>query len=57
MAYKDGENFTTYCDKPYDRHKYKLNLKSGKAIIHDDYDVVRNMWFQWAPHCTTIEVI
>lgn len=57
MVYKDGENFTTYCDKPYNRHKYKLLLKSGKSITHDDYDVVRNMWFQCAPHCSTIEVI
>ena len=32
--------FMTYfkqtCDKPYDRHKYKLVFKNKKAVVFDD---------------------
>ena len=35
--------FMTYfkqtCDKPYDRHKYKLVFKNRKAIVFDDWDL------------------
>ena len=41
------KNFTTYCDKPYDRNKYKLVLKNGKAIVLEDYDQVRQLWYQF----------
>ena len=47
MAYKDGETFTTYCDKDYDRHTYKLVLNNGKAVIIEDYEVVRSFWYQY----------
>jgi len=44
MAYKDGENFTTYCDKDYDRHHYKLVFENGKGIVFGDYDTLREYW-------------
>ena len=47
MAYKDGENFTTYCDKDYDRHTYKLVLKNGKSVTFEDYNVMRYHWYQY----------
>jgi len=57
MAYKDGEDFTTYCDKEYGRHTYKLVLKSGKAVIFDDYETLRAHWFHWKPNCDHIEIL
>lgn len=57
MAYKDGGTFTTYCDKPYNKHKYKLVLGCGKSLTFDDYDVVKTLWLQWSSHCSTIKVI
>ena len=57
MAYKDGEDFTTYCDKPYDRHTYKMVLKSGKEVIFEDYEMMRAHWFHWKPNCESIEIL
>jgi hypothetical protein len=59
MAYKDGENFTTYCDEPYDRHLYKVVLKNGKALIFDDYEIARAFWWNnnQTGNLRTIEVI
>lgn len=51
------KTFTLTSQEPYNRHKYKLILKSGKAIIHEDYETIRAMWFQWNKHCSTIEVL
>ena len=48
MAYKDGETFTTYCDKPYDQHQYKVVFNNGKAIIFPEYLMARDFWWQ---HC------
>ena len=57
MKYQDGKNFTTYCDKLYDRHKYKLHLKNGKAIVLEDYDQVRQFWYMYRQQMKTVEVI
>ena len=57
MAYKDGEVFTTYCDKPYDKHNYKLVLKNGKSIILDDYEQVRAMWYQFRQQLERVDVV
>ena len=46
MAYKDGEVFTTYCDKPYDQNEYKIVFKNGKAIIFPEYEMMRSFWWQ-----------
>ena len=57
MAYKDGEVFETYCDKPYEKHTYKIVLKNGKAIIFEDYDVMRYHWYQYKNYATHVEIV
>ena len=57
MAYKDGGIFESYCDKPYDRHTYKLILSNGKAIILEDYDQVRVFWYQFRQQLKSLEVL
>ena len=57
MAYKDGETFTTYCDKDYDRHTYKVVLNNGKSIAFESYSQMRYQWYQWRNNCSHVEVI
>ncbi len=57
MAYKDGEDFTTYCDKPYDRHHYKLKMKNGKCVTFEDYEMMRAHWYHWRPNVETVLII
>ena len=40
--------FTQTSDGLYDRHKYKLIFKNRKAMIFDDYETLRKVWFEWA---------
>ncbi len=40
--------FTQTSDAPYDRHKYKLIFKNKKAMVIDDWDLLRNTWFNYA---------
>jgi hypothetical protein len=56
MAYKDGKTFTTYCDKPYNRHKYKITIQNSDPVTVDSWDVARAIWFQH-PNCVRIEVV
>ena len=46
MAYKDGENFKTYCDKPYDKHVYRIEWKDGSRSEFDNYEIMRYVWYQ-----------
>ena len=42
MASQENEGlktFTTYCDKPYDRHHYVINFKDGKTLTVDEYEL------------------
>ena len=57
MAYKDGEVFTTYCDKSYDRHSYKIKLKNGKSITYDDYEIMRYHWYQYRHEAVSVVLI
>lgn len=57
MAYKEGETFTTYCDKDYDRHTYKLVLLNGKCIVLDDYRTITYHWYNYKDHASHIEVL
>jgi len=57
MAYKDGENFTTYCDKDYDRHHYKLVFENGKGIVFGDYDTLREYWWMYRVKALRVEVL
>ena len=54
---KKLETFTSTCDKPYDRHTYKLVLNNGKAVILEDYEMVRAYWFQFKEHLKSVEVL
>jgi len=56
MAYKDGETFTTYCDKDYDRHTYNLVLKDGRSVIIEDYNLVKYYWYQYRKVMSHVEV-
>ena len=40
--------FTQTSDGLYDRHRYKLIFKNKKAAIFDDYEQLRNAWFNLA---------
>ena len=59
MAKRKLKTFTNTCNKDYDRHHYRLILKSGKAIVLEDYESARNLWFQMcgAGNCERIEVV
>ena len=57
MAYKEGETFTTYCDKHYDGHTYRLVLNNGKSITFDSYEVMRYHWYKYRQHASCIEVL
>ena len=40
------ETFKQTCDKPYDRHHYKLFYSNGQSIVLEDYLDVQAHWFQ-----------
>ena len=42
------KTFKQTCDKPYDRHDYKLILSNGKEMIFSNYEDVQVTWFQIA---------
>ena len=57
MAYKDGETFTTYCDKLYDRHEYKLIMKNGDEYVFDDYEVLRAAWWSKVGEVERVDIL
>ena len=58
MASKKKLNtFTSTCNKDYDRHTYKLVLKNGKALILEDYQMVRQYWYQYKDQMDCVEVL
>jgi len=57
MAYKDGEVFTTYCDKPYNQNQYKMVMNDGKFAIYDDYDMMRAWWFKNRKDVSHVEIL
>jgi hypothetical protein len=49
--------FKQTCDKPYDRHKYKLFYANGKVETYEWYDEVTARWMQVPPgYVTHVEV-
>jgi len=38
--------FKKTCEKPYDRHDYKLIFEDGMELIFDNYEDAQLMWFQ-----------
>ena len=39
------ETFEQTCEKPYDRHLYKITLQEGEDLLFDDYETMRLFWF------------
>ena len=40
------ETFNQTCNKPYNRHHYKLVYDDGRELIFDNYEDVQVTWFQ-----------
>lgn len=40
------KTFKQTCDKPYDRHDYKLICEDGREFIFDNYEDIQVSWFQ-----------
>ena len=57
MASQKVKTFTKTCDKDYDRHKYKMVLKNQKAIILEDYEMVRAYWWKFKEQMDHVEVM
>ena len=57
MAYKDGEIFTTYCDKLYDRHHYRINFSDGRYVVIEDYQTAKYFWYENRKDVVNIEII
>ena len=53
----DPRYFTETCPKSYDRHHYKLILKSGKSLVVQDYEILRALWFQYNKYADKVEVL
>ena len=51
------KTFTNTCDKDYDRHKYKLVTRSGKGIILEDYEMARQLWYQYRHDMVRLDVL
>lgn len=49
--------FTRTCDKPYDRHKYKLFYENGKTKVFDEWDLMFSTWINHKPFVSHVEVI
>lgn len=54
---EDPRYFTTYSDKPYDRHNYRIVLKNGDTKTVDDYEVARAIWYHYKEKLSHIEVV
>lgn len=43
------KTFSQTCDKPYDRHDYRVIFSNGNSVVFDSYEDVQRTWFQ-TPH-------
>jgi len=39
------QTFKQTCDKPYDRHDYKVVFEDGKTVIFDNYEDAQLLWW------------
>jgi hypothetical protein len=52
------EFFKQTCDKPYDRHDYKVIFDDGNQVTLDNYQDVQVLWFQRGGNfLTCVEVL
>ena len=57
MAYKDGEVFTTYCDKLYDKHNYRIIWKDGSYTEYDNYEIMKYVWYQYKSMAERVQIM
>ena len=44
-------------DKPYNRHKYKLTFVDGRSILFDDYEKMKQAWWQYNQDASHVNVV
>ena len=49
--------FKQTCEKPYDRHRYKIHCADGSVKIVNDYMHVMEAWWNYPQYCVTVDVI
>jgi hypothetical protein len=40
------KTFKQTCDKPYDRHRYRVFYTNGESKVFEDYEDAQLTWFQ-----------
>ena len=51
------ETFKSTSYALYDRHRYKLHLNNGRSVVVEDYDMVRQCWYQFNSLMDRVEVL
>ena len=54
---EDPQYFSLSSDELYDRHHYKVISKSGENITVDNWEDVRNIWWNRKKFLSHVEVI
>ena len=44
-------------DKPYNRHKYKLTFVDGRSIVFEDYNQMKQAWWQYNQVASHVNVV
>ena len=44
-------------DQPYNRHKYKLTFVDGRSILFDDYEKMKQAWWQYNQVASHVNVV
>ena len=57
MIDSELKEFKLSCEKPYDKHKYKINFKNGKSVTFEDYEMMKAMWYQWRTQVESVDVL
>ena len=57
MIDDDLRPFKLSCNKPYDRHSYRVTLKTGKKLEFEDYEMMRYYWYQMRDDVDHVDVI
>ena len=54
---EDPQYFSLSSDELYDRHHYKVISKSGETITVDNWEDLRNIWWNRKKFLSHVEVI
>ena len=44
-------------DQPYNRHKYQLVFVDGRSILFDDYEKMKQAWWQYNQVASHVNVV